>query len=695
VVLFQTPTKNVMLYTMHDLVHDLARSVVGDELIVIDAAKKGKTSVQKYYRYDLLINYVGQTKLSNILSKKVRSLHFSSSSKVGPRDHSFSFAKRLSILDFSECSSIPLPPSIGQLKQLKCLIAPKLQNTSLPEAIVELSKLQYLNLCGSSLISTLPESIGKLSCLMHLDLSGCSGISKVSESFGGLKSLVHLDMSNCFGITSLVGSIGNLEKLRYLDLSGCYGILEVSESFDGLKSLVHFDMSYCSGITSLPGSLGNLKKLRHLDLSRCSGVKDVPDSLTCLKELQYLNLSHSSITRLPEDIGSLTNLQYLSLKWCDKITELAMSLQNLQNLVHLDLSRCTCVEGSLEALRGVTSLGYLDMSRFTWNALPECIGNLKNLRALKLKFCMNLGSLPEWIGNLTNLHTLVLRGCLDLKSLPECIGNLTNLHTLDLKRCWDLKSLPECIGNLKNLHTLDLSGCSKLRSLRDSIGEITVLKSILIEGCSNELIDQVNSKLHCSLALPNFWVRVDVVSGCSNLPLLESINVGELRILCLENVRSMEEACKVKLLDKDKLSDLTLAWSDLDVADRFVDDEDLLRQLEPPRGLESLCLEGYSRQTFPRWFMDISHHLPNLVSIVLETVTIHDYLPPLGQLPNLAKLRLKNCYRVTKIDKDFCGGKGAFPGLSYFKLDHMYGLEEWSTTYSFEDGDVESSCSLC
>ncbi|KAK3124199.1 hypothetical protein QOZ80_7BG0583230 [Eleusine coracana subsp. coracana] len=153
---------------MHDLVHDLARSVIGDELIVIDSAKKSNARQLKYSRYALLRNFDGQTKLSNILPKKVRALHFFSSSKVGLRDGSFSFTKCLRILDFSGCSGILLPCCFGQLKQLRCLIAPKMENERLPDSVTELPKLQYLNLYGSSLISTLPELTNKLRCLVVL-----------------------------------------------------------------------------------------------------------------------------------------------------------------------------------------------------------------------------------------------------------------------------------------------------------------------------------------------------------------------------------------------------------------------------------------------------------------------------------------------------------------------------------------------
>jgi Leucine-rich repeat (LRR) protein len=198
ILLFQyLEVPGALQYTMHDLVHELARSVLNDEdeLIVIDAANKkvralhvGNTMEQKYCRYALLTNYDGRTMLSDILPKKVRALHFSSSCKLAPNDGSFSFAMCLRILDFSECSGIILPSSTGQLNQLKCLIAPNLQNKRLPDSIVQLTKLQHLNLCGSSLMSALPESIGKLSGLIYLCLSHCSGILKVPESLGGLKS---------------------------------------------------------------------------------------------------------------------------------------------------------------------------------------------------------------------------------------------------------------------------------------------------------------------------------------------------------------------------------------------------------------------------------------------------------------------------------------------------------------------------
>jgi Leucine-rich repeat (LRR) protein len=46
----------------------------------------------------------------------------------------------------------------------------KMKNGSLPECITELSKLQYLNISGSSKITEIPRSIGKLGCLEYLGL---------------------------------------------------------------------------------------------------------------------------------------------------------------------------------------------------------------------------------------------------------------------------------------------------------------------------------------------------------------------------------------------------------------------------------------------------------------------------------------------------------------------------------------------
>ncbi|RCV37642.1 hypothetical protein SETIT_8G080000v2 [Setaria italica] len=643
----KTSGDHMKRYAMHDLVHDLATLIMGDELIVSNvASKNNKAHSHKYCRYASVTKYDHIARLSNVLPSKVRALHFSDRGKLDLSCGAFSFAKCLRILDFSGCSGILLPASIGQLKQLKHLTAPGMQNEVLPEFMTELSKLQYLNLNGSSHISALPESMGNLWCLKYLGLSGCSRITKLPGSFGELKCMTHLDMSGCFGIRELPASLGNLTNLQ------------------------HLDMSRCSGIRELPASLGNLTNLQHLELYKCSNVEAIPESLCGLMHLQYLNLSCCRyITRLPDAIGSLVNLQYLNMSWCC-VREFPESFNRLRNLLHLDLSDCYIEKGLAGALHGLTALQYLDMSGVActqniWicEDLPVTMRKLTNLKDLKLNSF--LGTNLNFISTLTNLEHLDLSSN-GFEYLPESIGNLKRLHTLNLKNCWMLESLPE------------------------SIVYATGLKSVLLDGCRRKFMDQASSLLHYSLTLPLFKVRADDFSAHSNLHVLEGENVvGELHIVSIENVRLLEEARRLNLLTKQNLLSLKLAWTWKSNAYRHLEDKDLLGQLVPPMSLKDLSLEGYSSPSFPGWLMAISHHLPNLTCIELKDLPTCSNLPPLGQLPYLESLRLCNIPNVSKIDGGICGGKGAFPRLAHFIVYIMQGLEEWNTTCPGEDGVEE------
>ncbi|CAL4990932.1 unnamed protein product [Urochloa decumbens] len=619
----KTSGDHMAQYTMHDLVHDLATLIMDDQLIISYVASKSSNAHrQKYGRYALVSRYDQATKLSNILPSKVRALHFSDSGKLDLHCGAFSFTKCLHILDFSGCSSILLPGSIGQLKQLMYLAAPRMQNEDLPDCITDLPKLQYLNLNGSSYITGLPESIGKLGLMRYLGLSGCSAISKLPESFGDLKCTMHLDMSGC------------------------------------------------SRIRELPISIGNLTNLQHLDLSECSSVKVIPESLCDLTRLQYLNLSSCRyIARLPEGIGCLVDLEYLNMSWCSGVRELPESFKRLCNLLYLNLSGCHIEKGLVEALHGLAALQYLDMSGPLWShklerkdGLPFSMRNLTNLK------CLNLSSSVSQL----------------FDERIDFIGTLMNLEYLDLSFNIGLKYLPESISNLKRLHTLNLKCCKQLKCLPESIGGATGLKSVLLDECSQELMDQASSLLHYSLTLPIFKVRADDACAHSNLHLLEGENVDALHIVALENVRLLDEAQRLKLLTKQNLLTLKLVWT-WD-ADRHLEDENLLGQLVPPMSLKDLSLKGYSSMSFPSWLMDISHHLRNLTSIELNDLLECSNLPPFGRLPYLQTLRLWDLPRVTKLDRGICGGKGAFPRLANFKVGCMEGLKEWNTTYSDEDG---------
>jgi Leucine-rich repeat (LRR) protein len=411
------------MLTMHDLVYDLARSVMDEELVVYNADKARSTVDRKYCRYASLTNCCKALNISTALPAKLRAMLFQDCRNLGIHDGSFSFAKCLHVLDLTESSVSKFPTSVGQLKQLRFLIAPRMKNLSFPNSFTGLSKLQYLSIRGSSMISSMPESIGNLNNLMYLDLSGCSEIEKLPKSLRNLKNMVHLDLSACSGLKVISKVLCDLTKLQYLNLSSCSNLGRLPQDLGNLTELQYLYLCGCLKISVLPESLGKLINLVHLDLSLCSFV--MPEELGGLTKLKYLNLSGG----LNNERQAKKNIDYVSI---------------LTNLEHLDLS---------------------------WNffpSLPESIGNLKRLHTLDLSGCRNLSSLPNSIGSIHSLELLVVNDC--SKSLKDYIRK-SGL------RCNPLSHLvvrPNDGDSGSNLHQLEGINPSEL--------QISYLENVRIPG---------------------------------------------------------------------------------------------------------------------------------------------------------------------------------------------------------------------
>lgn len=82
---------------------------------------------------------------------------------------------------------------------------------------------------------------------------------------------------------------------------------------------------------------------------------------------------------------------------------------------------------------------------------------------------MSITSLPSSIGNLTNLKKLKIWNIFKISNLPDAIGWLASLESMDLQGLGKLTSLPRLIGNLTNLEKLRLYRMNKLHVLPDEI----------------------------------------------------------------------------------------------------------------------------------------------------------------------------------------------------------------------------------
>nr|QDX18311.1 putative disease resistance protein RGA4 isoform X3 [Cymbidium sinense] len=288
----------------------------------------------------------------------------------------------------------------------------------------------------------------------------------------------------------------------------------------------------------------------------------------------------------------------------------------------------------------------------------ERLKRLLRLRVLEIADT-RIEEIPDSIKNLVHLRYLDLDGT-HITAIPESIEHLTNLQFLNIRACRYLTQLPSGITRLHNLRRLGLfntpltfipKGIEKLQKLNDISG------FVVANNESSSKLEELNS-------------------------------LKQLKMLSICNLERAQSGAII-LSDLPCLTDLKLYFSENSSEPNTEEQltvEKLFDELIPPQSLEELKITGFFGCRFPNW-MGLSTFescVPFLTRLEFVDITSCTQLPPLGQLPELRLLTIRNSSEVRKIGPEFLGGgvnsatRIAFPKLELLIIQDMPKLEEWS-----------------
>ncbi|KAL1362506.1 hypothetical protein AAHE18_03G086200 [Arachis hypogaea] len=286
----------------------------------------------------------------------------------------------------------------------------------------------------------------------------------------------------------------------------------------------------------------------------------------------------------------------------------------------------------------------LSLSHYKITSLPASIGELRHLCYLNVSYT-NLKELPDSICDLLNLQTLLLRGCYSLTTLPDRLCNLVNLRHLDFQG----SSLQRMPPNMHNLTSL------------------LILTDFIVSDTGPRLGD---------------------LAGLSNLKVLAISN--------LQNVAHANDASDAKLKEKG-LADLWLSWDYVHDSNRYGNEMEVLKKLEPShKDLKILKVTYYPGARFPRWLGDPSYSA--LLYLDLYYCENFESLPTLGLLPFLRELYIGRFTRVSSVGLEFYGEMTAsqkpFQSLKVLRFSHMPEWKKWNIVEGIEFPHLVHLCIL-
>ncbi|MFS7909224.1 putative virus X resistance protein-like, coiled-coil [Helianthus anomalus] len=415
-------------YKMHDLMHDLAEHVMGDDCLVIQPGREARITNEVLHVSWSCPDGKFQFWLKDL--EKLTSLKsifmFGKNYKCDIRqicNHMY-----LRVLYLCEIELRALPESICKLKHLRYLNLSRSSIKVLPKSIMYLQNLQYLIL-SHTYITVLPESIVYLQNLQVLILLHSGLLCKFPEGLRYMSSLQHLDIRATYLLEHLPSGVQELTSLKWLPRFPVG-----NESGAKIGELGDLNLLERLGITKLE-NVGGLSE------AKCANLKSKSNLLVLHLEWHVIDRNEHNDEEVLEGLEPNPGLKELVIE-CYMGKNISPSwMVNLNNLDRIHVSRCNNCEcipalGRLPSLRSI-SLWYMDSLKCFHDDNTNKSGDtttmlFPSLQNLDIDLCSCLESLPS---NLPKLKVLKLKGCSELVSLPDEIQSFKDLNELEIRFC--------------------------------------------------------------------------------------------------------------------------------------------------------------------------------------------------------------------------------------------------------------------
>ncbi|XP_023742217.1 probable LRR receptor-like serine/threonine-protein kinase At3g47570 isoform X1 [Lactuca sativa] len=333
-------------------------------------------------------------------------LYLSDNKFHGSLPNSIINASKLSTIDVSINSFTgPIPFIIGRLELLERLHFSQNYFTTEGSEIEFLSsltncrKLRMLSFAKNPLNAFLPDSLGNLSTSLEVFQAFECGIKgNIPSGIGNLTSLrtLSLDMNELEGnIPAILGKLENIGQL-YLESNRLQG--KIPREFCLLKNMGELYLSNNRLSGNIPPCLGDIGSLAWLFLDSNTFNSTIPATLWSHKSLVVLNLSlNLLIGDLPSSVGSSNSpLSTLDLSFNRLSGAIPVNLGGFRMLSKLSLAHNN-LQGSIpESIGTLISLDSLDLSQNNLSGvIPRSLEALRYLEHLNLSYNMLQGEIPS------------------------------------------------------------------------------------------------------------------------------------------------------------------------------------------------------------------------------------------------------------------------------------------------------------
>ncbi|XP_023882414.2 putative disease resistance protein RGA1 [Quercus suber] len=532
---------------MHDLMHDLAQSIMRHECIAGESGKAMKVEGKIFHMF------FGMTLSQDISLNedlcKVRSLR--SCLGASGRRASLPFflkQKYLRVLNFKFMIQ-EVPRSINNLKHLRYLDMSESFTKVLPKSTTCLLNLQTLKLENCLYLCELPEGMKHMKSLMYLGIAGCDSLTRMPKGMGQLTCLQSLSFfivgnKNGYHVSELKGlnlrnkltikeldNVKNSEEAKSANLIGKKNLHSLSlvwqsdkkshvpdhveDVLDGLQphsnlkelsicnyhgskiptwiqnsvlcNLVEISLNYWERCEHLP-PLGKLPFLKVLNITGWHAVKYIGNEFHGDSAISFPSLKEFGLYNMRdlEKWRTMTGGEnFPCLSTLDIMDCLKLvEIPSIPSITRLTMRRNNAM--LVRSVMNLTSLSSLlidDMDELT--ILPDgLLQNHKMLEKLEIYRMPNLKSLTNQLDNLSALNQFYLNWCDKIESLPEGLQNLHSLRELYIGQCNNLLSLPmNVLQGLSSLQRLSIRRCNKFCPLSEGIQYLIALEDLNIDSC--------------------------------------------------------------------------------------------------------------------------------------------------------------------------------------------------------------------